>query len=104
MLVWVSVAEGEAVPVRRPTLLGAILIKARALDTVREKEQEHREDLVRLLSFVEDPRAMAEEMKGSERRWLRRIEPKLGLDDETLGDLSVAELALARQAFALLTS
>jgi hypothetical protein len=103
-LVLVSVAEGEAVPVRRPTLLGAILIKARALNAVREKEQEHREDLARLLSFVDDPRAMAKEMKSTERHWLRRIEKRLELNDETLGGISAPDLVMARQAFALLTS
>jgi hypothetical protein len=103
-LVWVSVSGADAVPVRSPSLLGAILIKARALGVVRDKESEHREDLAQLLTFVGDPRAMAREMQDSERKWLRRVEAKLALDDPTLDLLSGAEVALARQAFELLTS
>jgi hypothetical protein len=84
-------------------LLGAILLKARALAVVPKKELEHREDLIRLLTFVHDPRAMAKEMTGNERKWLRRIEPKLALDDATPNALSASEVELARQAFALLS-
>lgn len=57
--VLVSVSGGTPTTVRRPTLLGAILLKARALDRVKAKEDEHRQDLIRLLSFVEDPRGLA---------------------------------------------
>ena len=49
---------------RRPTLLGAILIKARSLLVHRDPEAQ-REDLLLLLSLVDDPRAMSEQMKRS---------------------------------------
>lgn len=55
---------------RRPTLLGAILIKARSL-MVHHDPDTQREDLLLLLSLVRDPRAMGQELKKSERGWLR---------------------------------
>jgi hypothetical protein len=102
----VSIGGTEPVIVRRPTLLGAILIKARAVAGVREKLEEHREDLIRLLTFVHDPRALADEntLTKSERKWLRAIEADLAFNDTPLLELfSDAELQRARQAFALLS-
>lgn len=64
---------------RRPTLLGAILIKARALMTHADPDAQ-REDLLRLLSLIEDPRAPGMQLKTSERRWLRAAEPRLAPD------------------------
>ncbi len=101
-IVLVAVGDGEPVPVRRPTLLGAILIKARALQKVKKKEREHREDLIRLLTFVEDPRSMRGNLEGGERRWLRRVEKKLAFDSPE-GLFSAMELGLARRTFELLT-
>ena len=54
----------------RPNLLGAILIKARAVDADEAKENQ-RQDLAFLLGLVEDPRALAAELRASERGWLR---------------------------------
>ena len=57
--------------VPRPDLLGAILVKARAV-AVDDAPESQREELCFLLSLVEDPLAMATELAGQERRWLRR--------------------------------
>ncbi len=64
----VGASEG-AIPV--PRLLGAILIKVRAI-SVDDQPQAQRADLAFLLSLVEDPDLLAAEMSISERRWLRR--------------------------------
>lgn len=101
----ISIGGAEPVIVRRPTLLGAILIKARAVASVKEKLAEHRDDLIRLLTFVHDPQALADAdaLTTSERRWLRAIEPDLAFDDAALLELfSETQLEHARQAFALL--
>jgi len=66
--------------VRRPSILGAILIKARVVAKRRkEKFDSDRQDLIRLLTYVEDPRALAreEQLKASERKWLRNISADL---------------------------
>jgi hypothetical protein len=54
-----------------PDLLGAILIKTRAVD-VDDLPDAQRGDLAFLLSLVGDPRALAAELRGKERSWLRR--------------------------------
>lgn len=99
--------DGEApVAVPRPSLLGAILIKARAVATERkEKLESDRQDLILLLSLVEDPRSLAatEGLKGTERKWLRSLETKLDFADGGLLDaFSPEQLTRARLAFALL--
>lgn len=63
---------------RRPTLLGAILIKARSL-MVHHDPSSQREDLLRLLSLVPQPRELAAELRNTERRWLRQAEDRLDL-------------------------
>jgi len=55
----------------RPNLLGAILIKARAVG-LRPARDAHRSDLALLLSFVEDPEVLAASLAGDEAAWLRR--------------------------------
>lgn len=62
--------EGRDVVIPCPTLLGAILVKARAVD-VAEDPDKHRRDLALLLAAVEDPRSMRDEMRKTERGWLR---------------------------------
>ena len=84
---------------RRPTLLGAVLIKARSL-LVHHDPEAQREDLLRLLSLVEDPRATAAEITRPERRWLRRAEPHLRFDDPS--NLPAVAMRRARQTFRLL--
>jgi hypothetical protein len=104
-VVRVSLHGGEAVEIRRPSLLGAILIKARVVKTQRDKFGSDRQDLIRLLSFVDDPRALAAELKGNERKWLREIGALLAFDDGGLADLfSAGELLAAEQAYRLLVA
>jgi hypothetical protein len=107
-VVLVSLDGSPPVAMRRPTLLGAILIKTRAVAKRRkEKFDSDRQDLIRLLSYVEDPRGLAgdEQMKSSERKWLRDIEATLDFGDPIFVALfPVAVLERARQAFRLLSA
>jgi hypothetical protein len=96
--VTVSVS-GKEFELRRPTLLGAILIKARSL-TRHSDPVSQREDVSRLLALVEDPRAMAAEIKTTERRWLRRAEERLDFGSPSL--LSADGARRARLAYRLL--
>jgi hypothetical protein len=101
----IAIDGAQPVLVRRPSLLGAILIKAPALAVVRGKHAEHRQDLIRLLSFVQDPRALAdsEQLTRNERRWLKAVEKDLAFDDAALLELfSETEVRQASQAFTLL--
>ncbi|WCB92446.1 hypothetical protein DSM104299_01142 [Baekduia alba] len=90
---------GREFSLRRPTLLGAILIKARSLMTHADPEAQ-REDLLRLLAMVEDPRALAADLRTTERRWLRDAEARLAFDSYTT--LDEPTVRLAAQAFRLL--
>lgn len=86
----------------RPSLLGAILLKARAL-SVHSRPEGQREDLALLLSFVNDPRALADELRGKEPKWLTEAEGQLRLD-ERVGRLDEPTVRRARQALGLLTA
>lgn len=55
----------------RPNLLGAILLKARAVD-VDDVPESQRSDLALLLGLVADPDALVREFRGDERQWLAR--------------------------------
>ncbi len=55
----------------RPDLLGAILLKCRAVD-VDDAPENQRADLALLLSFVGEPEQLAGRLVGRERSWLRR--------------------------------
>jgi hypothetical protein len=105
-VVLVSLGDSSPVAVRRPNLLGAILIKARVVSKQRkEKFDSDRQDLIRLLSYIEDPRGLArdEELKSSERKWLRNIEGDLDFEDPTVAALfPVVALEQAQAAFRLL--
>lgn len=107
-VVMVSLDGQRAVAMRRPNLLGAILIKARALAAERkEKFDSDRQDLTLLLSLVEDPRVTATdgELKKTEKKWLREVESKLHLSDLALAVLFDREaLTRARLAFRLLAA
>jgi hypothetical protein len=85
--------DGRSFVLRRPTLLGAILIKARSI-LVHRDPQAQREDLLLLLSLVDDPRAMSEQMKRSERRWLRDAAKRLEFDRPA--NIGAERLRLAR--------
>jgi hypothetical protein len=63
--------EGREVEIPCPSVLGAILIKARAVD-VAEDPDKHRRDLALLLAAVDDPRSLRDETRKTERGWLRR--------------------------------
>jgi hypothetical protein len=104
-VVRVSLDGNSPVELRRPSLLGAILIKARTVADRRDKFDSDRQDLIRLLSFVDDPRTLAEGegLRESEKGWLRDIEPLLAFDDATLIDVFPGgEAALAEQTYRLL--
>jgi hypothetical protein len=101
-IVTVKLDDGTEVRVRRPTLLGAILIKARAI-RVHDRPEDQRQDLVRLLSYLDDPVATGEGLTKSERGWLSRAGGLLRLDEDELLDVFSAEqLARARAAYRLL--
>jgi hypothetical protein len=105
-IVPVSLDGEEPVAMRRPGLLGAILIKARIVARRRgEKFHSDRQDLIRLLGYIDDPRALAEAggLTAKERGWLGAVEGALAFDDPALLELfSGGALLRARQAFALL--
>jgi len=78
--VLVVLGERPPAPIRRPDLLGAILLKARVVAVKRpDKFDSDREDLIRLLTYVDDPRELAETggLTRNERGWLRRVDPLL---------------------------
>lgn len=96
----VSVAvAGRSFELRRPTLLGAVLIKARSL-MVHSDPDAQREDLLTLLAIIADPREMAEELRRSERGWLRNAESRLDLSGSSSLDARV--MRRAQLAFRLL--
>jgi hypothetical protein len=98
-LVELRVAGEKPVLLRRPTLIGAILLKARALP-VHSQPEDQRHDLVSLLALLDDPGAAREELSGTERGWLRRIETGLALDDPALTEsFDEARLRFARAAY-----
>jgi hypothetical protein len=102
--VLVSLDGGEPVAVRRPNLLGAILIKARVLVKKRERKYESdREDLVRLLTYVDDARTLAAAMSRKEPRWLRDAQAAIDFEDPALSAQFRGEsLDRARQALRIL--
>lgn len=93
------IVDDRAFELRRPTVLGSILIKARSLMVHRDPESQ-REDLLRLLALVEDPRALAPELRKTERKWLRVAEQRLAFDDPASLDRAIVRRA--RQAYRLL--
>ncbi|MBI2755376.1 MAG: hypothetical protein HYX52_01575 [Chloroflexi bacterium] len=70
--------EGKRHTLPCPSLLGAILLKARAVE-VGEDADKHRRDLALLLSALEDPRSLREELSASEKGWLRRRQEMLAI-------------------------
>lgn len=63
--------EGRGLELPCPSLMGGILIKARAVD-VADDPDKHRRDLTLLLAAVADPRALRDELRPTEQGWLRR--------------------------------
>jgi len=100
----IAIDGGTSTEIRRPTLLGAILLKARALK-VHKRTEDQRQDLIHLLSFVEDPRSMAADLRNRERKWLRDARVDLSLDDPLLQDrFSDEQLQLARLGLEILAA
>lgn len=93
--------DARSFELRRPSLLGAVLIKARSLMVHRDPDTQ-REDLLRLLALVDDPRSMAPDMRKSERRWLHDAEDRLGLSGRS--DLDAESMRRATLAYRLLVS
>lgn len=93
--------SGHSFELRRPMLLGAVLIKARSL-MVHSDPETQREDLLRLLALIEDPRKMAADLRNTERQWLRVTEQRLNLsrpsqlDAETMRRAELAYRLLIR--------
>lgn len=93
--------DGRSFALRRPTLLGALLIKVRSL-MVHSDPETQREDLLRLLALIEDPREMAGDLRKSEREWLRVAEQRMNLsglsllDSETMRRAQLAYRLLVR--------
>jgi hypothetical protein len=93
--------DGNETEIRCPSLLGAILLKSRSV--TNKKRDQDREDLIRLLTCVHDPRAMSAELKAGERRWLLNAQKKVDVDDPDLTRLFSAEqIRLARVTYRLL--
>lgn len=69
----------------------------------RGKFQSDRQDLIRLLSFVDDPRALGRDLRRTEKRWLRDVDSLLDFGDDALGELfGPDELAAATAAYRLI--
>lgn len=76
--------------VPRPDLLGAILVKARAV-SVDDLPEDQRLDLAFLLTLVDDPSTLASELRGNERNWLRTRTELLDRDNPAWLALPSAE-------------
>lgn len=96
------VVNEAAVAVRRPTLIAAILLKARAL-RVHSRPEDQRHDLITLLSLLDDPRAARGKVAGRELKWLRSVSGRLSIEDPVLLDaFEPARLRAARAAYRVL--
>jgi hypothetical protein len=96
--------DGLRATVPVPTLLGALLIKARSL-LVHQDPDAQRQDLVALLSYVDDPLEMRDQMRKTETTWLRRIEKPLNLGDPLLGRIYASDdIRRAQATYTLLAN
>jgi hypothetical protein len=77
--------QGRSFELTRPTLLGAVLINATSL-MVHSDPESQREDLLRLLALIDDPRQTATELRKPERKWLRDAEQRLDFRAPSLLD------------------
>ncbi|MGD0455123.1 MAG: hypothetical protein ABSB69_16155 [Solirubrobacteraceae bacterium] len=94
--------DHTAVPLRRPTLIAAILLKARAL-RVHARPQDQRYDLVTLLGLLDDPRAARDEITNKEVGWMRSISGQLTIEDPALQEsFEATRLRAARAAYRVL--
>jgi hypothetical protein len=91
--------EDQRAMLRRPTLVAAILLKARSL-AVHTRPEDQRQDLIALLGLLTDPRRARGTMKKTEIRWLRSVEAKLNLGDTDLdATIDPGRLQIARAAY-----
>jgi hypothetical protein len=98
------VVDGNVATLRRPTLIAAILLKARSL-RVHSRTDDQRHDLVTLLSLLDDPRAARAEITNKEIGWMRSISGRLSIDDPTFRESFEANrLRAARAAYRVLVS
>jgi hypothetical protein len=98
------VVDKTAVTLRRPTLIAAILLKARAL-RVHSRPEDQRHDLVTLLSLLEDPRSARDEIAAKEIKWLRSISDRLSIDDPAFQEsFETSRLRAARAAYRVLVA
>ena len=98
------VIEDTAVTLRRPTLIAAILLKARAL-RVHSRPEDQRHDLVTLLSLLDDPRAARTDLSNKEIGWVRSISDRLSIDDPSFQEsFGANRLRVARAAYRVLTA
>ena len=96
--------EDDVTMLRRPTLVAAILLKARAL-RVHSRPEDQRHDLVTLLSLLDDPRAARTELASKEIGWVRSISSRLSIDDPSFQEsFEAAQLRAARAAYRVLTA
>jgi hypothetical protein len=100
----IVVIDGERIKLHRPTLIGAILLKARSV-RVHSRPEDQRQDVIQLLGLMTDPRAVIDTLTKTERRWLRAIDDPLALDDRQLdATIDTATLRVARAAYRRLTA
>ena len=86
----------------RPDLLGAILVKARAVE-VDDVPEAQLSDLAFLLGLAEDPRQLATRFLGKERSWLRRRKELLDRGHSAWRDLPQEEADGGHIAFRIMT-
>lgn len=102
-VVEIVVAGGRPVRVRRPILIAALLLKARAVP-VHARPDDQLRDVVQLLGFIDDPRLARDHVSGRERKWLTDISSRLDFEDSIWREqFAATHLQRARAAFVLLT-
>jgi hypothetical protein len=96
------VVDGKVVTLRRPTLIAAILLKARSL-RVHSRPDDQRHDLITLLSLLDDPRTARAEITAKEIGWMRSISDRLSIDDPAFQEsFEINRLRAARAAYRVL--
>ena len=77
-----------------PSLVGAIIIKARAATAARTTREKHERDLARLIALVAEPAALRVELTGKERAYLRAHPDMLSLQHPAWRGIPAAEDAV----------
>jgi hypothetical protein len=99
----VEIKRGERTGhIPRPDLLGAILVKTRAVE-VDDLPEAQLSDLAFLLGLIEDPRQLATQFQGKERGWLRRRKELLEREHPAWRDLPQEEADGGHIAFRIMT-